>query len=335
MRIVVALGGNALLRRGQKPDASVQKANVARAVAALAPLAAEHELVVTHGNGPQVGVLALQSASDPNLTIPYPFDVLGAQTQGMIGYWLLQAMQNHLPGRQVAAIINQTLVEANDPAFENPTKFVGEVYTEEEARQLSQARGWTVKPDGASWRRVVGSPKPQRVVETRLIRLLLNSGAVVVCAGGGGVPVIRDEQGQLVGVEAVVDKDLTTSVLAEALEADVLLVLTDVPHVMRDFGTPDAAPILRATPAALQREQFPAGSMRPKVDAVCRFVELTGDMAAIGRLEDAAAIIAGDAGTIVTPAGDYTGPARHAGAHRSDVGRETRDARTAPAGLEV
>lgn len=308
MRIVVALGGNALLRRGQKPDASVQEDNVARAVAALAPLAAEHELVVTHGNGPQVGVLALQSASDPNLTIPYPFDVLGAQTQGMIGYWLLQAMQNSVPGRQVAAIINQTLVEAGDPAFENPTKFVGEVYTEDEARHLAQTRGWTVKPDGDSWRRVVGSPTPQRVVETRLIRLLLNSGAIVVCAGGGGVPVIRDEQGQLVGVEAVVDKDLTTSVLAEALEADVLLVLTDVPHVMRDFGTPNAAPILRATPAALQREQFAAGSMGPKVDAACRFVELTGDMAAIGRLEDAAAIIEGDAGTIVTPAGDYTGP---------------------------
>jgi len=308
VRIVVALGGNALLKRGEKPDASVQEANVVRAVAALAPLAEDHELVITHGNGPQVGVLALQSASDPHLTTPYPFDVLGAQTQGMIGYWLLQSMQNHLPGRQVAAIINQTLVEANDPAFDNPTKFVGEVYTEQEARALATARGWTVKADGAHWRRVVGSPKPQRVVETRLIRLLLNSGAIVVCAGGGGVPVIRNERGQLQGVEAVVDKDLTTSVLAEALEADALLVLTDVPHVMRDFGTPQAEPILRATPAALQRERFPAGSMGPKVDAICRFVEVTGDMAAVGRLEDAVRIINGEAGTIVTPAGDYGGP---------------------------
>jgi carbamate kinase len=308
VRIVVALGGNALLQRGEKPDCDVQEANVARAVHALAPLAAEHELVITHGNGPQVGVLALQSASDPNLTTPYPFDVLGAQTQGMIGYWLLQAMQNALPGRQVAAIINQTLVEVNDPAFDNPTKFVGEVYDEVEARRLAEARGWTVKPDGDKWRRVVGSPKPQRVVETRLIRLLLNSGAVVVCAGGGGVPVVRNERGHLEGVEAVVDKDLTSSVLAEALEADVLLVLTDVPHVIRDFGTPDAEPVLRATPAALQRESFPAGSMGPKVDAVCRFVEVTGDMAAIGRLEDAEAIIEGKAGTIVTPAGRYGGP---------------------------
>jgi carbamate kinase len=308
MRIVVALGGNALLRRGERPDAYIQAANVTRAVEALAPLAHKHELVITHGNGPQVGVLALQSASDPNLTTPYPFDVIGAQTQGMIGYWLLQSMQNALPGRQVAAIINQTLVEANDPAFDDPSKFVGEVYTEAQAKKLADERGWTVKQDGDSWRRVVGSPKPQRVVETRLIRLLLNSGAIVVCAGGGGVPVIRNEDGRLEGVEAVVDKDLTSSMLAEALDADALLVLTDVPHVMRNFGTPQAAPIHRATPAALQRENFPDGSMRPKVDAVCRFVEVTGDMAAIGRLEDAEAVLEGDAGTIVTPAGDYGGP---------------------------
>ena len=308
MRIVAALGGNALLQRGQKPDSDVQEANVRRAVEALAPLASQHELVLTHGNGPQVGVLALQSASDPNLTTPYELDIIGAQTQGMIGYWLLQSMQNTLPGRQVAAIINQTLVEALDPAFGDPTKFVGETYSRREARKLADERGWTVKQDGEGWRRVVGSPKPQRVVETRLIRLLLNSGAIVICAGGGGVPVIRNEDGRLEGVEAVVDKDLTTSVLAEALDADVLLVLTDVPHVVRHYGTPDAEPILRATPASLRREEFPAGSMGPKVDAVCRFVEVTGDMAAIGRLEDAGDIIAGKAGTIVTPAGDYGGP---------------------------
>jgi carbamate kinase len=308
VRIVAALGGNALLQRGQKPDSAVQEANVRRAVEALAPLASQHELVLTHGNGPQVGVLALQSASDPNLTTPYELDIIGAQTQGMIGYWLLQSMQNTLPGRQVAAIINQTLVEAQDPAFDDPTKFVGETYSRREARKLADERGWTVKQDGEGWRRVVGSPKPQRVVETRLIRLLLHSGAIVICAGGGGVPVIRNEHGRLEGVEAVVDKDLTTSVLAEALDADVLMVLTDVPHVIRHYGEPDAEPILRATPASLRREEFPAGSMGPKVDAVCRFVEVTGDMAAIGRLEDAVDIIAGRAGTIVTPAGDYGGP---------------------------
>jgi carbamate kinase len=309
VRVVVALGGNALLQRGQKPDAEVQEANVARAVAALAPIAHEHELVVTHGNGPQVGVLALQSASDPHLSTPYPFDVLGAQTQGMIGYWLLQAMQNNLPHRQVAAIINQTLVEAADPAFDDPTKFVGEVYTQDEATRLAAERGWVVKPDGAGWRRVVGSPRPQRVVETRLIRLLLESGAVVVCAGGGGVPVIRDPAGRLRGVEAVVDKDLTSAVLAEALDADVLMVLTDVPAVMEGFGTPEQRPVRAATPAGLRALEPPAGSMGPKVDAVCRFVELTGGVAAIGSLDDAAAILRGQAGTIITPDGHYDGGA--------------------------
>jgi carbamate kinase len=307
VRIVVALGGNALLQRGQTPDAEVQEDNVRRAVDALAPLARDHELVVTHGNGPQVGVLALQSASDPHLTTPYPFDVLGAQTQGMIGYWLLQSMQNHLPDRQVAAIINQTLVEAADPAFADPTKFVGEVYEKDEADRLAAERGWAIRADGDGWRRVVGSPRPQRVVETRLIRLLLESGAVVVCAGGGGVPVIRDGTGQLRGVEAVVDKDLTSSVLAEALDADVLLVLTDVAAVMTDFGRPTQAPIPRSTPHALREQGFPSGSMGPKVEAVCRFVELTGGMAAIGSLEDAAAILRGEAGTVVTASGAHAG----------------------------
>ena len=308
MRIVVALGGNALLKRGERPDAANQIANVALAVEALAPLAREHELVVTHGNGPQIGVLAVESASDPRLSEPYPLDVLGAQTQGMIGYWLLQAFQNALPGRQVASMLNQTLVLAHDPALDNPTKFVGEVYEEDEALRLADERGWTVRPDGNGWRRVVGSPKPQRVVETRMIRLLLRSGAVVVCAGGGGVPVVRDERGKLRGLEAVVDKDLSAAVLAEALEADVLMVLTDVPNVVRHYGTPEAEPISRITPGALRRETFPAGSMGPKVDAVCRFVELTGDMAAIGRLQDAKAVMAGDAGTIITPGGNYGGP---------------------------
>jgi len=308
MRIVVALGGNALLKRGQRPDAATQVANVALAVEALAPLARQHELVVTHGNGPQIGVLAVESASDPRLSQPYPLDVLGAQTQGMIGYWLLQAFQNALPGRQVASMLDQTLVLAHDPALDDPTKFVGEIYEEQEALRLAEERGWTVRQDGNGWRRVVGSPKPQRVVETRMIRLLLLSGAVVVCAGGGGVPVVRDERGKLRGVEAVIDKDLTAAVLAEALEADVLMVLTDVPNVARHYGTPEAEPISRITPGALRREPLPAGSMGPKVDAVCRFVELTGDMAAIGRLEDAEAIMAGDAGTIVTPGGNYGGP---------------------------
>ena len=308
MRIVVALGGNALLRRGDKPDADIQIANVQLAAAQLAKLANEHELIITHGNGPQVGVLALESANDERLSRAYPLDTLGAETQGMIGYWLLQAMQNALPGRQVATMVCQTLVLSGDPAFANPTKFVGEVYDEATAKRIARERGWVVKADGEHFRRVVGSPAPQRVIETRLIRNLVNSGAVVICAGGGGVPVIRNEKGQLQGAEAVIDKDLTAAVLAEDLEADALIILTDVDGVYEGYGTAQARMVKRATPMRLREMGLPAGSMGPKVEAACRFVELTGDMAAIGRLEDALDIIAGHSGTIVTPGGNYGGP---------------------------
>ncbi|MFI6497471.1 carbamate kinase [Nonomuraea typhae] len=301
MRVIVALGGNALLKRGDKPDADLQIANVAVAVKTLAKLAEEHELIITHGNGPQIGVLALESAGDPNLSRPYPFDTLGAETQGMIGYWMLQALQNALPGRQVMALVTQTLVSAVDPAFGDPTKFVGQVYEQAEAEKLARENGWTVRQDGRYWRRVVPSPTPQRVVETRLIRKAVRDGVVVVCAGGGGIPVIRDAQGRLTGVEAVIDKDLTASMLAEALECDAFLILTDVPRVMKDFGTPQESEIGHTTPHELRSIDFPAGSMGPKVDAVCRFVETTGDMAAIGKLDQAVEILKGEAGTIVTP----------------------------------
>ncbi|TMR12517.1 carbamate kinase [Nonomuraea turkmeniaca] len=305
MRVIVALGGNAVLRRGQQPDAAVQIANVRAAVRTLARLAGEHELVITHGNGPQVGLLALQSAADPNLSGPYPFDTLGAQTQGMIGYWMQQAMQNALPGRPVLAVVTQTLVTAVDPAFENPAKFVGPVYDREEAEKLAAEHGWTVKQDGRQWRRVVPSPAPRRIVETRLIRKLIREGVIVICAGGGGIPVVRDERGRLTGVEAVVDKDLTASVLAEALECDAFLSLTDVPRVLRGFGTPHESEIAHTTPHELRALEFPAGSMGPKVEAACRFVETTGDMAAIGRLDEAERILSGSAGTIVTPNGRW------------------------------
>jgi carbamate kinase len=301
MRVIVALGGNALLRRGQSMDAHTQMGNVRGVVKTLADLARKHELIITHGNGPQVGMLALESASDPSLDRPYPFDTLGAQTQGMIGYWMLQALQNALPGRQVLAMVTQTLVSAVDPAFDDPTKFVGQVYEREKAEKLAAEYGWTVKPDGPHWRRVVPAPAPQRVVETRLIRRMVREGVVVICAGGGGIPVVRDEQGRLAGVEAVIDKDLTASMLAEALDCDAFLILTDVPRVMRDFGTPRQSEIAHTTPYELRAMSFPAGSMGPKVDAVCRFVETTGDMAAIGRLDQAERILGGDAGTIVTP----------------------------------
>ncbi|MDP9861781.1 MULTISPECIES: carbamate kinase [Streptosporangium] len=301
MRVLVALGGNALLRRGERPDADTQQENLRLSVTSLAKLAERHELIITHGNGPQVGVLALESTQDPNLTRPYPLDTIVAETQGMIGYWMLQALQNALPGRQVAALVTQTLVSAVDPAFEDPTKFVGEVYDQDEAEKLAREYGWTVKQDGRHWRRVVPSPAPQRVVETRLIRRLIRDDILTICAGGGGVPVIRNDKGQLQGVEAVIDKDLTGSVLAEALEADVFMMLTDVPRVARHFGTPRQEEIAHTTPYQLRAEEFPAGSMGPKVEAACRFVETTGDMAAIGRLDEAGQILEGEAGTIVTP----------------------------------
>jgi carbamate kinase len=301
MRIVAALGGNALLRRGQVPDAAAQVANIKVAVRALTPLALAHDLIITHGNGPQVGVLAMESASDPRLTGPYPFDALGAMTQGLIGYWVLQAFGNALPPeRPMTAVINQTLVSADDPAFDDPAKFVGEMYDAATARRLADRHGWRVKPDGPGWRRVVASPRPLRIIETPLIKRLIEAGVLVVCAGGGGVPVVF-HGASLVGVEAVVDKDLTAALLARDLSADRMLVLTDVPAVMADFGTAHQRPIRRISAAALRAIPFPPGSMGPKVDAVCLFVEQTGMSAAIGRLQDAEALVDGSAGTMVTP----------------------------------
>lgn len=296
---MVALGGNALLRRGERPDAEPQRVNVERACASLAPLAHEHELVVTHGNGPQVGVLALESAADPMLSQPFPLDPLGAETQGLIGYWLVQGLGNALPGRQVVALLTRCVVDLSDPAFAHPTKPVGPVYDEMEARRLAVERGWSVAPDGPACRRVVASPQPQRVVETSVIDQLVRSGVVVVCAGGGGIPVSEAPDGALTGVEAVIDKDLTAALLAEALGADALLLLTDVPAVETDFGHEGSVPIRRATTQELRARDFAVGSMGPKVEAACRFVERTGGIAAIGALTDAAALLAGDRGTLV------------------------------------
>lgn len=304
MKIVIALGGNALLQRGQKPDAQPQIDNVNLAVDSLAPVAKEHDLVVTHGNGPQVGVIALQSANDPKLSAPYPFDTLGAMTQGMIGYWLQHSFKNALPDREVICTVNQTLVEADDPAFANPTKFVGEVYNEDQAKQFEAERGWVMKADGKYFRRVVGSPIPKAIVEIETIKKLVNGGATVICSGGGGIPVCL-ENGKYRGLEAVIDKDRTGAVLSEDLGANMFMILTDVPAVYDNYGTDEQREITRATPAELRDKGFAAGSMGPKVEAACQFVERTGGVAAIGRLSDAQAIIAGKAGTIITADGTY------------------------------
>ncbi len=300
MLVVVALGGNALLRRGDRPDAEVQEHNVAVAVAALTPLANDNAMVIVHGNGPQVGVLALESAADRSLSHPYPLDSLGAETQGLIGYWLLQELENALPDRLVAALVTQTVVDPLDPAFRKPTKFVGAVYDRATAEKLAAGRGWSVAADGDGWRRVVASPPPIRIVEEPVIRLLLDAGAVVVCAGGGGVPV-ASEHSKLHGVEAVIDKDLSASLLAERLDADAFLVLTDVDGVYLGYGTGSARLVRDTTPLELRALHFPAGSMGPKVDAACRFVEHTGRVAGIGSLADAAIILTGKRGTLIRP----------------------------------
>lgn len=306
MRIVVALGGNALLHRGERPDASVQQNNIDRVADALAALAHEHELVITHGNGPQIGLLAMESAADPALSVPYPLDLLGAQTEGMIGSLLVRTLHNALPGRRIAALVTHTVVRDDDPAFERPTKFVGQVYPGDVAKSLARDRGWHIARDTGGWRRVVPSPVPERIVETDTIHDLLDTGTLVVCAGGGGVPVTADrDTGALTGVEAVVDKDLAAALLAEDLKADFLLILTDVPNVYEGYGTPDQRAVLDVTPDALRRRGFPEGSMGPKAEAAARFVEHTGGLAAIGAMDAAYEIVHGRSGTLVRP--DLTG----------------------------
>jgi carbamate kinase len=298
-RIVVALGGNALLRRGEPPSADTQRERAGDATAAIAGLALEHEVVVTHGNGPQVGLLALQAAAYTGVT-PYPLDVLGAESEGMIGYVLEQELENRLPGRSVVTVLTQVVVDPADRAFADPSKPIGPVYSREQAERIAAARGWAIASDDGHFRRVVPSPQPLRIVELVAIRMLVEHGALVVCAGGGGIPVV-EEGGRLHGVEAVIDKDLASELLARSLGARYLLMLTDVPAAMRGWGTADAAPIRRATPSELRALEFAAGSMGPKIEAACRFVERTGGTAGIGALADAQRIVAGDAGTTVVP----------------------------------
>ena len=300
MRIVVALGGNALLKRGQPMTAEVQRANVKIAAQALAPVAREHQLVISHGNGPQIGLLALQGAARPDEA--YPLDVLGAQTEGMIGYLIEQELGNLLPFEvPFATLLTMVEVDGNDPAFENPTKFVGPVYEKREADRLAAEKGWVFGQDGARWRRVVPSPLPRRIFEHRPIKWLLDQGTIVICAGGGGIPTMYEPgaKRRLVGVEAVIDKDLCSELLARELDADRLVMLTDADAVYADWGGPTQRPIRRTSPSALAGMSFAAGSMGPKVEAACRFVAATGRQAAIGALPDLSRIIAGEAGTTV------------------------------------
>lgn len=295
---VVALGGNALLARGEPPEAASQ-ARAARAAAErLAAAPSGHRLVITHGNGPQVGLLALMSAASTE-SEPYPLDVLDSETEGQIGYVLELALDNAIPERHSVTMLTRVVVDPDDPAFAAPSKFIGPVYSEAQAWAVAEPRGWMVKPDGHGWRRVVPSPEPRRVVALEAIGRLVDAGFIVVCAGGGGIPVIEDETGRQRGVEAVIDKDLASALLAAELGADVLVLATDVDAVYSDYGTQAQRPIVRATPAGLRSQRFPVGSMGPKVEAVCRFVERTGGRGAIGSLGQVDRLLSGDAGTEV------------------------------------
>ena len=305
MRIVIALGGNALLRRSDPMTTEVQRRNVAIAAAAIAPLAAGHSIAIAHGNGPQVGLLSLQAESYDGAE-PYPLDVLDAGTQGMIGYLIQQELRSILPPQsQVATLLTMIVVDPQDPAFTNPTKFVGPVYPKEDADKLAAEKGWVFRRDGPAWRRVVPSPQPRRILEIEPITWLLDRGAVVICAGGGGIPTMYPSSGPgaLVGAEAVIDKDLASELLAEDVGADLFLMATDVDGVDVHWGTPRQRRLGVVTPEELAGHEFAAGSMGPKVEAAVRFAARTGRRAAIGSLADIAGIVAGDAGTNVVTRG--------------------------------
>jgi carbamate kinase len=299
MLVVLALGGNALLRRGEPLEAEVQRRNLLAAVGkAVAPIARTHQVVITHGNGPQIGLLALQAAAFKDVR-PYPLDVLSAESEGMIGYLIEQALGNELPDREVATLLTQVEVDRADPAFAKATKPIGPVYRETEARRLAALTTWTLVPDGSGFRRAVPSPAPRRIREINVIRLLVQCGMIVICAGGGGIPVVAAEDGGLRGIEAVIDKDLASALLAEQVGADALLLLTDVPAVWTRWPASQGQPIGHIAPAALRAFAFDPGTMAPKVEAACRFAERTGRMAGIGSIDQAQAILEGRSGTIV------------------------------------
>jgi carbamate kinase len=303
-RVLVALGGNALLRRGEPVSAQAQRENIRRAALALARLLVDgHQLIITHGNGPQVGLLALQGEVAGKAA--FPLDVLGAETEGMIGYVLQQELDNaYAPPARFATLLTQIEVDPNDPAFAKPSKPVGSLYSEADANRLAKERGWSIAPDGKDWRRVVPSPRPMRIFELEVIRLLVDQGVIVICAGGGGIPVAKRVDGSYVGVEAVIDKDHASGLLAAELKVDVFLMLTDVAAVFANWGTPEQRALGDVTPQTLAGMNFAAGSMGPKVQAACDFVLQSGGMAGIGTLDDAVDILAHRAGTRVVPQPD-------------------------------
>ena len=296
--VVVALGGNALLRRGEPLEADVQRRNIETAVKTISEIAKVYNVVLVHGNGPQVGLLALQGLEYKKVN-PYPLDVLGSETQGMIGYMLMQEFKNYLPNRNISCMLTQMTVDPNDPAFADPTKPIGPIYEEAEARELAEKFHWIVKPDGQHFRRVVPSPRPTGIVEHDAITQLIDAGHLVICTGGGGIPV-KKENGKLVGVEAVIDKDMSAAFLAKQLDADALLILTDADAVYLDWGKPTQHALRSTTPSELAKFTFDAGSMGPKIEASCEFVKQGGKVVGIGSLQDGLGILQGTAGTNIT-----------------------------------
>jgi carbamate kinase len=296
--VVVALGGNALLRRGEPLEAEVQRQNIEIAVKTISEIAQEYNVVLVHGNGPQVGLLALQGLEYKKVA-PYPLDVLGSETQGMIGYMLMQEFKNQMPNVNATCMLTQMTVDPNDPAFAEPTKPIGPIYEEAEARELAEKYHWTIKPDGQHFRRVVPSPQPTGIIEHEAITKLIDEGHLVICTGGGGIPV-KKENGKLVGVEAVIDKDMSAAFLAKQLNADALLILTDADAVYLDWGKPTQHALRSTNPTELAQYQFDAGSMGPKIEASCEFVKQGGKVVGIGSLEDGLRILQGTAGTNIT-----------------------------------
>lgn len=298
--VIIALGGNALLRRGEPLEAGVQRHNVQIAVESICKVAQHYKVVLVHGNGPQVGLLALQGLEYKPVA-PYPLDVLGSETQGMIGYMLMQEFKNQIPDVHTTCMLTQMLVDPNDPAFLNPSKPIGPIYNQDQARELAEKYHWTIKPDGKHFRRVVPSPKPVGIIEDQAITTLLNSGHLVICAGGGGIPV-KYENGKLTGVEAVIDKDMSAALLAKQLHADALLILTDTDAVYLNWGQSTQHALRTTNPGELSQHQFDEGSMGPKIQASCEFLQQGGNIVGIGALEDGLRILQGQAGTLITQA---------------------------------
>lgn len=297
--LVIALGGNALLQRGAVLSAENQYKSISLIADAIGKLAKKYRIAIVHGNGPQVGLLALQNLAYSDVP-PYPLDILVAESQGMIGYMLAQQLGAFHPAQPVSTLLTRVLVDSEDPAYQQPSKFIGPVYDPQQQTELEQKYGWSMKLDGKYLRRVVPSPEPKKIIDIEAINLLLAKNHIVICNGGGGVPMVASAEG-MVGSEAVIDKDLASALLAEALDADHLMILTDADAVYQHWGTPQQKAIRSATTEELAPMAVADGSMGPKIMAVSRFVQRSGKVAHIGALSDIESVLAGTAGTLIMP----------------------------------